>query len=110
MASSPPLVTLVTNIPEPIELEEDSTSYHAESLSSPSIPIPDYFDDDDVFVFDGPGPTTMDEDFTTHPRFAMSRPTSPSTAPSTTNVFIEQYRESIQSATRLIEHQISRAT
>ena len=61
-------------------------------------------------VFDGPWLTTRDEDFTTHPRFALSRPTSPSTAPSTDNAFIEHYRESIQPVTRLIEHQISRAT
>ncbi len=90
VASSPPPVTPITDIPEPIELEEDSTSYHEESLVSPSIPIHDDIDDDDVFVFNGPGPTTRNEDFTTHPRFGLSRPTPPSTALSTTNVFIEQ--------------------
>ena len=54
---------------------------------------------------------TRDEDVKTHPRFALSRITSPSTAPSTTNAFIEQYTEqSIQPVTRLIEHQIAGAT
>jgi len=72
VASSPSPVTIITNIPEPTELEEDSTSYHEESLPSPSIPIPDDFDDDAAFEFDGPRPTTRDEDFTTHPSFALS--------------------------------------
>jgi hypothetical protein len=89
VASSPPLVTLVT---EPTELDEDSTSYQEGTLPSPSVPIFDNVDDDDVFVFDGPGPTTRGD------------------APSTTNAFIEQYKESLQPVTRLIEHQISRAT
>jgi hypothetical protein len=69
------------------------------TLSSPSTPTLDAIDYDNMTLFESPGPAKMDEDVAL-----------PYAVPFKNNDFIEQHRESIQPAIRLIEHHNIRRT
>jgi len=105
----PPVMGIIDNL-EPVALDEETISILDETIPSPSTPTRNDFDDDDVFVLENLGPARRVEDAPANPRNTLPIATPPSTVPSTTDAFIDQYRESIQPVTRLIEQQITRAT